>query len=71
MSCIMICMGRMTVGCNCIVYLGVMEGDVALPRTWSNEPVTGVGLGPGGPCDEDVTFMRVMLSYTGPVWIRQ
>ena len=75
MSCIMICMAWMTVGY--IVYLGVMsmwchtggdeegdvyEGDVALPRSGSNELVDTLGYsvvstfgpgGPGGPCDEE------------------
>ena len=67
MSCVMICMARMAVGY--IVYLGAMsvwcctgveirkvyEGDVALPRTGSDEPVDmlkhgGVStIGPEGP----------------------
>ena len=54
----------------------VHEGDVALPRTGSDEPVDMLGysvvstFGSGGrvaPVMRKVTFMRVMLPCPGPV----
>ena len=82
MSCAMIFMSWMTVGC--IVYLrvtpywtgdeegDVYEGDVALPRTGSDELVNSVActsglVGPGGPRDEaaDVCEGDVALPRTG------
>ena len=50
----------------------VCEGEVALPRTGSDEPVNSVIRtsrpgGPGGPCDEEGDVSGVMLPCTGPV----
>ena len=84
MSCIMICMARHDCGVFCVsrgdagvvpYWSGdeegdVHEGDVALPRTGSDEPVDMLGysvvstFGSGGrvaPVMRKVTFMRVML----------